>query len=109
MRNSVKVVIDAYDGTVRAYVAVPSDPLIRTWQRIFPGIFKPLDSMPADLRAHLRYPDQIYRIQAALYTTYHMDSPVRLLPPRGPVADPEPVGSFRRRALHAAHHHEAAG
>jgi uncharacterized protein len=76
MRNSVKVVIDAYNGTVRAYVAVPSDPIIRSWERIFPGIFEPLDSMPADLRAHLRYPDQIYRIQAALYTTYHMDSPV---------------------------------
>ena len=76
MRNSVKVVIDAYDGTVKAYVAAPSDPLIRTWERIFPGILSPLDSMPADLRAHLRYPDRIYRIQTALYTTYHMDSPV---------------------------------
>jgi uncharacterized membrane protein (UPF0182 family) len=76
MRNSVKVVIDAYDGTVKAYVAAPGDPLIRTWERILPGIFSPLDSMPQDLRAHLRYPDQIYRIQTALYTTYHMDSPV---------------------------------
>jgi uncharacterized membrane protein (UPF0182 family) len=76
MRNSVKVVIDAYNGTVKAYVAAPGDPLIRTWERIFPGIFSPLDSMPPDLRAHLRYPDQIYRIQTALYTTYHMDSPV---------------------------------
>src|SRR5207248_11798717 len=57
MRNSVKVVIDAYEGTVHAYVAVPGDPLIRTWQKIFPGIFLPLDSLPADLRAHLRYPD----------------------------------------------------
>jgi len=76
MRNAVKVVIDAYDGTVTAYVAAPSDPLIRTWERIFPGIMKPLDSLPADLRAHLRYPDLIYRIQTALYATYHMDSPV---------------------------------
>jgi uncharacterized membrane protein (UPF0182 family) len=76
MRNSVKVVIDAYDGTVKAYVAAPGDPLIRTWQRIFPGILSPLDSMPADLRAHLRYPDQLFTIQTALYTTYHMDSPV---------------------------------
>ena len=76
MRNSAKVVIDAYDGTVKAYVAAPSDPLIRTWQRIFPGILSPLDSMPADLRAHLRYPDQIYTIQTALYATYHMDAPV---------------------------------
>ena len=76
MRNAVKVVIDAYDGTVAAYVAAPSDPLIRTWQRILPGIMKPLDSLPADLRAHLRYPDLIYRIQTSLYATYHMDSPV---------------------------------
>ena len=76
MRNSVKVVIDAYDGSVKAYVSAPSDPLIRTWQRIFPGIFAPLDSLPADLRAHLRYPDQLYRIQTALYATYHMDAPV---------------------------------
>ena len=76
MRNAVKVVIDAYDGTVKAYVVAPTDPLIRTWGRIFPGILTPLDSMPADLRAHLRYPDELYRIQTALYGTYHMDAPV---------------------------------
>ena len=75
MRNSVKLVIDAYDGSLRAYVSAPADPLIRTWARIFPGIFAPLDSMPADLRAHLRYPDDLYRVQTALYTTYHMDAP----------------------------------
>jgi uncharacterized protein len=75
MRNSVKVVIDAYDGSVAAYLSAPDDPLIRTWARIFPGIFMPLDSMPADLRAHLRYPDELYRAQATLYTTYHMDAP----------------------------------
>ena len=76
MRNSVKVVIDAYDGSVKAYVSAPSDPLIRTWARIFPGILAPLDSLPADLRAHLRYPDEIYTIQTSLYATYHMDAPV---------------------------------
>jgi hypothetical protein len=76
MRNAVKVVIDAYDGTVKAYVVAPSDPLIRTWARIFPGILTSIDSMPADLRAHLRYPDELYRIQTALYGTYHMDAPV---------------------------------
>jgi uncharacterized membrane protein (UPF0182 family) len=75
MRNSVKLVIDAYDGSLTAYVSAPADPLIRTWARIFPGIFSPLASMPADLRAHLRYPDEIYRIQTSLYTTYHMDQP----------------------------------
>jgi uncharacterized membrane protein (UPF0182 family) len=75
MRNSVKLVIDAYNGSLAAYVSAPGDPLIRTWSRIFPGIFLPLDSMPAGLRAHIRYPDEIYRIQTSLYATYHMDAP----------------------------------
>jgi uncharacterized protein len=75
MRNSVKLVIDAYDGSLAAYVSAPADPLIRTYARVFPGILLPMDSMPADLRAHLRYPDGIYRIQTNLYTTYHMDAP----------------------------------
>ncbi len=75
MRNSVKLVIDAYDGSLTAYLSAPADPLIRTWARIFPGLFAPLDSMPADLRAHIRYPDAIYRVQTSLYTTYHLDAP----------------------------------
>jgi uncharacterized protein len=76
MRNSVKLVLDAYHGSLVAYVSSPSDPIIRTWSRVFPGIFAPLDRMADDLRAHIRYPDEIYRIQAGLYTTYHMDDPV---------------------------------
>ena len=75
MRNSVKLVIDAYDGTLTAYVSAPGDPLIRTWSKIFPGVFTSLDKMPADLRAHIRYPDALYRIQTGIYTTYHMDDP----------------------------------
>jgi uncharacterized membrane protein (UPF0182 family) len=75
MRNSVKLVIDAYDGKLTAYVSAPADPVIRTWARVFPGIFVPLDSMPQDLRAHIRYPDELYRIQTGLYTTYHMEAP----------------------------------
>jgi uncharacterized membrane protein (UPF0182 family) len=75
MRNSVKLVIDAYNGSLNAYVSAPTDPLIRTWSRIYPGIFVPLNRMPADLRAHIRYPDYIYRIQTNLYTAYHMDAP----------------------------------
>ncbi len=75
MRNSVKVVIDAYDGTVTAYIADPNDPLVRTWANVFSGIFQPLDSMAADLRRHLRYPEDIYRMQTALYATYHMREP----------------------------------
>ena len=74
MRNSVKLVIDAYNGTLTAYLSAPADPVIRTWARVFPGIFVPLDSMPAELRAHLRYPDDLYRVQTSLYTTYHMEA-----------------------------------
>ena len=76
MRNSVKVVLDAYDGSLRAYVTAPHDPLIQTWARIFPGIFLPFERMPADIRAHIRYPDDLYRMQTRLYTTYHMDAAV---------------------------------
>ena len=75
MRNSVKVVIDAYDGTVEAYVIDPADPLIRTYARIFPGLLKPASEMPADMRAHMRYPTDLFSIQSLLYATYHMDSP----------------------------------
>jgi uncharacterized membrane protein (UPF0182 family) len=75
MRNSVKVTVDAYHGTIRAYVADPGDPLIRTQERIFPGILLPLDSMPADVRRHVRYPEDLYRAQTALYTIYHMTEP----------------------------------
>src|SRR5258708_28393512 len=75
MRNSVKVVIDAYDGSVTAYQADAADPLVRTFAKIFPGIFHPLDSMPADLRAHLRYPEDLFHVQTELYGTYHMPEP----------------------------------
>ncbi len=75
MRNSVKVVVDAYDGSVTAYIADPRDPIARTWANVFQGIFQPLDSMPSDLRAHVRYPEDLYRLQTALYSTYHMTEP----------------------------------
>jgi hypothetical protein len=75
MRNSVKVVIDAYDGTVDAYIADPNDPVVKTYARIFGGIFKPMTSMPADIRRHIRYPGDLFRIQAALHSTYHMVQP----------------------------------
>jgi uncharacterized membrane protein (UPF0182 family) len=73
LRNSVKVVIDAYDGKVTAYLADPNDPLVLTLANVFPGVFKPLEEMPADLRAHLRYPELLFEIQSDLYATYHMD------------------------------------
>ncbi|HWP03369.1 MAG TPA: UPF0182 family protein, partial [Gemmatimonadaceae bacterium] len=75
MRNSVKIVIDAYDGTLSAYVSDPRDPIIRSLARAFPGILLPMDSMPADIRSHIRYPEDLYRAQAALYAIYHMTEP----------------------------------
>ena len=75
IRNAVKVVIDAYNGTVTFYVTDPADPIIATYQRIFPDLFKPLDAMPPDLQQHIRYPEDLFQIQAQLYRAYHMDAP----------------------------------
>ena len=75
IRNSVKVVTDAYDGTITLYVADPRDPLVRSYQQIFPGLFRPLSDMPASLMGHLRYPERMFRVQAELLTKYHMREP----------------------------------
>ena len=75
IRNSVKVVIDAYNGTTTFYIAEPSDPLILTIGKIFPGFLRSLDEMPPDLRAHVRYPEEIFRVQSGIYTTFHMTNP----------------------------------
>jgi hypothetical protein len=73
IRNSVKIVIDAYNGTVDFYLMDPRDPIAATYQRIFPSLFKPFTAMPADLQKHIRYPEDLFLIQARLYQTYHMD------------------------------------
>jgi uncharacterized membrane protein (UPF0182 family) len=75
LRNSVKVVIDAYDGTVEAYLSDPSDPMINTLSQIYPGMLRPMAEMPADLRAHMRYPEDLFRAQTSLYATFHMTDP----------------------------------
>lgn len=75
IRNSVKAVVDAYHGQVSLYISDPSDPLIQTYVRIFPGILKPIEEMPEGLRSHLRYPEDMFRIQGSVYSTYHMDQP----------------------------------
>jgi len=72
IRNSVKVVIDAYNGTPTFYVVDPGDPLIQAYTAIFPGLFSPLADMPDWLRGHLRYPEDLFTIQARLFQTYHM-------------------------------------
>jgi uncharacterized protein len=75
IRNSVKVTIDAYNGTVNYYVSDPQDPIIRAYENIFPGVFRPLAEMPADLRRHIRYPQSYFGIQARVYALYHMTDP----------------------------------
>jgi uncharacterized protein len=75
IRNSVKAVVDAYHGDVTLYIADERDPLIRTYAQIYPGILKPLSEMPQALRAHLRYPEEIFKIQTKVYSTYHMEQP----------------------------------
>jgi uncharacterized membrane protein (UPF0182 family) len=75
IRNSVKTTIDAYNGIVRFYVSDPRDPIIQVYARIFPGVFQPLEAMPKDLRKHMRYPEDLFTLQAGIYATYHMTDP----------------------------------
>ena len=75
IRNSVKIVVDAYNGSVNFYVTDPTDPIIGTYRRIFPALFKPFATMPADLQKHIRYPEDLFLIQAQLYRAYHMGAP----------------------------------
>ncbi|MBP1684484.1 MAG: hypothetical protein H6Q33_627 [Deltaproteobacteria bacterium] len=75
IRNAVKIAVDAYDGAVTFYVADPADPVIQVYQRIFPSLFQPLTAMPAALRQHVRYPEDLFILQASMYGTYHMTDP----------------------------------
>ncbi len=75
MRNAVKVVVNAYDGKIDFYTADDNDPVLKTYARIFPGIFKPLDRMPSDLKQHIRYPETQFRVQSEMLLTYHMQDP----------------------------------
>jgi len=72
IRNSVKAIVDAYDGSVTFYVTEPEDALVRTYQAVFPKLFLPIDQMPEFLRVHLRYPEDMFNIQASVYQSYHM-------------------------------------
>lgn len=75
IRNSVKIVVDAYNGSVNFYVADPGDPVVATYWRIFPDLFKPLEALPVDLQKHIRYPEDLFVIQAQMFRSYHMDNP----------------------------------
>jgi hypothetical protein len=74
VRNSVKIVIDAYDGTTTFYLWDESDPIVQTYNKIFPDLFTPKDEMPAELQAHVRYPEDLFSIQVDMYRTYHIDN-----------------------------------
>ncbi|HEY9815172.1 MAG TPA: UPF0182 family protein [Candidatus Obscuribacterales bacterium] len=75
IRNSVKVVVDAYNGAVTFFIADEQDPIIQTWSRIFPGMFHPLGEMPATLKSHVRYPQDLFQVQANQLMVYHMTDP----------------------------------
>ena len=75
IRNSVKVVVDAYNGKVVFYQADTEDPIIKTYSKIFPGTFRPMSDIPESLVSHLRYPEDIFTLQTAVYSVYHMDDP----------------------------------
>ena len=75
IRNSVKIIVDAYDGNVDYYIADPKDPIINTYSRAYPGLFKHLNEMPESLSSHLRYPRDLYYMQMKIYAKYHQNSP----------------------------------
>ena len=75
MRNSVKVVVDCYNGDTTFYAFDPQDPILAAWQGVFPTLFKPASAMPADLRRHARYPEMLLKEQSAVYGLYHMTEP----------------------------------
>jgi uncharacterized membrane protein (UPF0182 family) len=75
IRNAVKVVCDAYTGEMSFYISDAADPIIQTYQKIFPSLFKPLADMPIGLKSHIRYPVDLFAIQAEIYRSYHMSDP----------------------------------
>jgi uncharacterized protein len=75
IRNSVKVSIDAYDGSTKFYVSDEQDPILQTWRKILPDMWQPLQNMPISLRSHLRYPTDLFQIQSDRLRTYHMQDP----------------------------------
>src|SRR4051794_11656016 len=78
IRNSVKITMDAYDGTLHFYVSDPSDPIIRAWQGVFPSLFQPISDMPAELVPHLRTPEELFNVQTRMFGQYHVTDPLIL-------------------------------
>ena len=78
IRNSVKVVVDAFNGNVDFYVTDENDPIINCYLKIYKGLFKPLSEMPEDLKEHFRYPQDLFELQSKVLTKYHVDDPIKL-------------------------------
>ena len=110
VRNSVKVVVNAYTGNMTFYATTASDPILNTWESVFPGMFKPLSAMDAVLRAHLRYPEALLMVQASTYGRYHLTSPSSFyiannaweLAPTSGTGSPDQSAAGRRQRQHAA-------
>jgi hypothetical protein len=75
IRNSVKIVVDAYHGEISYYITDPNDPIARTYQRIYPGLLKDMSQMPAEIKPHIRYPKAIFQVQLRMYSRYHQTDP----------------------------------
>ncbi len=106
IRNSVKVIVDAYEGDVIFYVMDPGDPVLGVYRRAFPDLFRPLAEMPESLRRHLRYPQELFQAQVRTYDTYHMTVPqvfyngedIWSVPQRKKMSQSVRVGPFRSLA-----------
>lgn len=75
VRNAVKIVVNAYDGQMDFYITEPDDPIVQTYRKIYPSLFSPYGQMPAGLRQHIRYPEDLFSLQSQIYMTYHMQDP----------------------------------
>jgi uncharacterized protein len=103
VRNSVKAVIDAYNGSVEFYLSDSTDPIIQSFAKIFPQVFKAIDTMPEDLRAHVRYPQDLFTIQAQVYATYHMQDPQVFFNKEDLLSIPRRTIEGRERDMEAYH------
>jgi uncharacterized membrane protein (UPF0182 family) len=81
IRNSVKVLVDAHDGTLRFFAVDETDPVLATYRQIFPQLFEPRTAIPPEVKAHFRYPLDLFKIQAQMYLSYHMSDPEVLVLP----------------------------
>jgi uncharacterized membrane protein (UPF0182 family) len=72
LRNSVKIVVDAYEGRTTFYISDSNDPVVKTYSKIFPDLYRPLEEMPQDLRPHIRYPVDLFQVQSSIYAVYHI-------------------------------------